>query len=150
MRRFLKIFKKILWDTEANMTTCQFCAQVVKFKNLRLCDARACMEKWDADRKAVQAEAGRDERVAAIRADAAVGHGSCSSIDECYENTELLAALVQAGCQTPREAVKWAREVDGRHWESGLNQMSGEAETDSRIRACYEESQAAAKLPIDC
>jgi hypothetical protein len=40
--------------------------------------------------------------------------------------------------------------VDGLHWESGLNQMSGEAETDDPIREMYAKSKERAKLPIEC
>lgn len=132
------------------MTTCQFCAKLATYPSIRLCDSGICSGKWNAAQKARNAEALKDERVAAVRADKAVGHGSCSSIDECYDHAELLEALVQAGCQTPRDAVKWAREVDGLHWESGLNQMSGEPETDDPIRAMYAESKDRAKLPIEC
>lgn len=132
------------------MTTCQFCANPATYPSIRLCDSGVCSGKWNEARKARNAAALADPRVKAVREDAAVGYGSCSSIDECYDHEELLAALVEAGCETPRDAVKWARGVDGLHWESGLNQMSGEAETDNPIRAMYEESKERAKLPIDC
>lgn len=133
------------------MTLCQFCAKPARYTSIRLCDSGVCSGKWNEVDRAKKAAALADPRVAAVRADKAVGRGSCSSIDECYDHAELLEALVQAGCQTPRDAVKWAREVDGHHWERGLDQMFGDGgESDQQIRTCVEESKERAKLPIEC
>ncbi len=111
-------------------------------------ECKACWDAYCEDKKAKNAAALLDPRVAAIRADKAVGEGTCSSIDECYEHHELLERLDENGVKTPKEAVKWARDVDGLHWENGLNQMSGEPETDDPIRAMHTESVARNKLPI--
>jgi len=48
----------------------------------------------------------------AVRADPKVGRGTCSSIDECYEQHELAAALTRDNITTAKAAVKWARGVE--------------------------------------
>lgn len=48
--------------------------------------------------------------VAAVRADDEVGRGSCSSIDECLTDSELLEMLRRRGADSPAAAVKIARE----------------------------------------
>ena len=135
------------------MVPCQFCANPSNpcyDTNGPMCSDLACWGKLVARDKAADVEAAKDGRVMAIRTDKAVGHGTCSTIDECYSDSELLSRLVANGIATPLDAVKWAREVDGLHWESGLNQMFGDdGESDQQIRACYEESKELAKLPID-
>lgn len=52
------------------------------------------------------------EMLAAVRADSKVGRGSCSVIDECYSDRELSAALAEAGIDTVKGAVDWARDVE--------------------------------------
>ena len=52
------------------------------------------------------------EMIAAVRADAVVGQGSCSVIDECYEDAELAQALDDAGAGTVKSALAWARSTD--------------------------------------
>jgi hypothetical protein len=74
----------------------------------------------------VPSEAKDDPRVVAVRADRLVGHGTCSSIDECYSDQELLEALDESEVKTPEDAIKWAREGEGLHLEKGLNQRWGE------------------------
>lgn len=51
--------------------------------------------------------------VAAVRADAAVGRGSCTSVDETLGDDELLEALGE--CSSPQDAVAKARRVEA-HW----------------------------------
>jgi hypothetical protein len=67
-----------------------------------------------------------DELIKAVRADSKVGIGSCTSIDECYEDHELAEMLREAGATTPAEAIKVARETEGLHLEQGLNCRWGE------------------------
>ena len=67
-----------------------------------------------------------DERIKAIRNDAMVGRGTCSSIDECYDDRELLQQLDDYNIHTPAAAVKWARESEGLHLEDALNYRWGE------------------------
>lgn len=50
-----------------------------------------------------------DARVKAVRADEKVGNGSCSWIDECMSDEELIAWLDERGAKTPAAAVKAAR-----------------------------------------
>lgn len=53
-----------------------------------------------------------DERVKAIRADKKIGEGSCSTVDECYTDKELIAELDEAGITSPEAAVKHFREFE--------------------------------------
>lgn len=52
--------------------------------------------------------------VKAIRNDKIVGRGTCSYIDETYEDSELVEALEcePAATQSAYGAVKWARKVE--------------------------------------
>jgi len=52
------------------------------------------------------------QMIDAIRADATVGCGSCSVVDECYEDAELAAALAEAGVTTLQAAKAWAHNAD--------------------------------------
>lgn len=52
------------------------------------------------------------EMIAAVRSDTKVGRGSCSVIDECYSDRELTEALTEAGIDTVKAAVAWARDVE--------------------------------------
>ena len=42
----------------------------------------------------------------AIRSDDQIGRGSCSMVDECMEDGEILEVLRQAGATTPEEALR--------------------------------------------
>jgi hypothetical protein len=55
--------------------------------------------------------AAADKRVVAIRKHPKVGVGSCSVIDECYTNVELVEKLNDEGITTVKAAVKYARIV---------------------------------------
>jgi len=68
----------------------------------------------------------RDERVEAIRKDKLVGEGSCSSIDECMDDSEILEELNGLGIKSPRAAVNWARNEELLWREMGTNASSGE------------------------
>lgn len=68
----------------------------------------------------------KDARVIAIRADKNVGRGSCSSIDECWSDAELIAALDGENITEPAAAVKFAYDMEGLHLEQGLNARWGE------------------------
>lgn len=52
------------------------------------------------------------EMIAAVRSDVKVGRGTCSVIDECYGDRELAEALADAGIDTVKGAVEWARDVE--------------------------------------
>lgn len=75
--------------------------------------------------------------VEAIRADKAVGRGSCSSIDEAWEDAEIGDALGRAGIADAAKAVEWARLQEGLCLEHGLNQRWGE-DDDPQLKA-YQE-----------
>ena len=62
-----------------------------------------------------------DALIAAVRADKKVGKGTCSSIDECYEDEELKQEFIRDNITTPEGAVKWAREAEGLFLEQALN-----------------------------
>lgn len=59
-----------------------------------------------------------DKRVIAIRADAKVGRGSGSFIDECCTEAELVAILDENGARTVRDAVALCRRLD--RYERGI------------------------------
>ncbi len=62
-----------------------------------------------------------DARIKAIRDDKKVGSGTCSTIDECYTDAELLDSLGRSNVVTPRAAVRWARLTEGLHDEMESN-----------------------------
>jgi hypothetical protein len=67
-----------------------------------------------------------DPRIVAIRNDKVVGAGTCSSIDECYSDDDLLDALNGLDIMTPEAATKWARECEGLFLEQACNARWGE------------------------
>ena len=67
-----------------------------------------------------------DLRVKAIRDHKLVGRGTCSNIDECYEDDDLTEELDEENIKTPEEAVKWALDAMELFLEQGLNQRWGE------------------------
>ena len=71
---------------------------------------------------------GQDARVVAIRADERVGHGSCSSIDECFEDRELVERLNAEGVKIAKAAVAWAVRLEGLWLDKGADASSGEAD----------------------
>lgn len=84
-----------------------------------------------------------DPRVAAIRNDRRVGTGSCTSIDECYGDEELIETLDLEDITTPEAALQWALEQEGLFLEQGLNQRWGE-DDDPQLLA-YQEWQEKVK-----
>ena len=67
-----------------------------------------------------------DERVKAIREDSKVGKGSCSRIDECFSDNELIEALDGDNIKTPRAALGWGYDDQGLFLEQALNTRWGE------------------------
>lgn len=80
------------------------------------------MDYWERQREALS-----DPRVAAVRRHPKVGRGSCTSVDEALEHTELRDGLDHDGVVTPEGAVRWALEREGLWREQGLNASSGES-----------------------
>lgn len=69
-----------------------------------------------------------DARVKAIRDHALVGRGSCTDIDECWEDEELLQELDFDEVGTESEAIIWALDMETGILEQRLNHMSGESD----------------------
>ena len=66
------------------------------------------------------------KRIKAIREHRLVGRGSCTSVDECWTDEEIIERLDEYGIESPEGAVKWALEQEGGWREQGLNASSGE------------------------
>lgn len=84
-----------------------------------------------------------DIRVVAVRENKLVGRGSCSSIDECMEDSELVSEFNRENITTPKAAVRWAIQQELLHLERGLNQRWGE-DDDSQL-LIYKQFKAAMK-----
>ena len=54
-------------------------------------------------------------KIAAIRTDHIVGRGTCSMIDECFSDAELLEALKEDGVKSALDARSWARRLHKNH-----------------------------------
>ena len=67
-----------------------------------------------------------DKLVKAIRDHHLVGVGTCSTIDECWEDAEIAEALEQDGITTETSAIQWAMALEGLHMEQMLNCRWGE------------------------
>lgn len=82
-----------------------------------------------------------DPRVQIIRSDSKVGIGTCTSIDECQTDTELVDLMDENGTTT-KNARQWARELEGLWLEQGLNQRWGE-EDDPQLKEYKEYNEYA-------
>ena len=67
-----------------------------------------------------------DERVKAIRENELVGKGSCSIVDECMSDDEIIVELDQWEITDPQEAVNHYIDMEGLQVDAGLNARSGE------------------------
>tara|TARA_Y100000310_G_scaffold342693_1_gene446960 strand:+ start:313 stop:561 length:249 start_codon:yes stop_codon:yes gene_type:complete len=65
-------------------------------------------------------------RVTAIRNHSKVGRGTCTSVDECWDDKDIIEFLDDNGIQTEEGAIEWALEQEGLFLEQGLNQRWGE------------------------
>lgn len=66
-----------------------------------------------------------DPRIQAIRKDPLVGKGTCSVIDECYSDKELLITLDEDKV-TLTNCIEWAQDIQQDHLEQALNARWGE------------------------
>ena len=66
------------------------------------------------------------KRIEAIREHKLVGRGSCTSVDECWTDDEIIERLDEYGIESPEGAVKWALEQESMWHERALNASSGE------------------------
>jgi len=67
-----------------------------------------------------------DPRIVAIRDSDLVGRGSCTSVDECLTDSELIELLDEQSIATTMEAVNWAIRFEDLHLENALNARWGE------------------------
>jgi len=83
----------------------------------------------------------------AIRSDAMVGRGSCTSIDEAWGDQELIETFQTAFAKdaTPQDAVEWAR-----RWEQLRMEMAVEYESPTAMARLVEWEEKLAKSPIAC
>ena len=65
-------------------------------------------------------------RVTAIRNHSKVGRGTCTSVDECWDDKEIIEFLDDNNVTTEDGAIEWALEQEGLFLEQGLNQRWGE------------------------
>ena len=80
------------------------------------------------EREAMSASS--DPRVVAVRADAKVGRGTCSTVDECMTDDELVAWLDEFGANTVKRAVREMRgfEAVRQDYASEIVAEAGESE----------------------
>jgi len=79
----------------------------------------------------------RDPRVEAVRKDELVGNGTCTTVDEALEDSELLEYLEEDKVTTPEAAVAWARDFEGLRKEQATNCRWGE-DDDPEVKASEE------------
>ena len=65
-------------------------------------------------------------RVTAIRNHNKVGRGTCTSVDECWDDKDILDFLDDNNILTSEAAISWALDQEGLFLEQGLNQRWGE------------------------
>ena len=74
----------------------------------------------------------KDDRVLAIRDCPVVGRGSCSSIDECYDDSDLIKMLNEDNIESKKAAKNWALDHESLWLEQGLNCRWGD-DDDSQL-----------------
>ena len=84
-----------------------------------------------------------DERIKAIRKDDLVGSGTCSTIDECCTDGELVASLDDANIKTVKRALVWAYDYEELFVEDALNRRWGD-DDDPELKV-YDEFMAKRK-----
>ncbi len=65
-------------------------------------------------------------RVTAIRNHPKVGRGTCTSVDECWDDKDIIEFLDDNNITTEEGAIEWALDQEGLFLEQGLNQRWGE------------------------
>lgn len=70
--------------------------------------------------------------IQAIREDKVIGRGTCSSIDECFSDADLIALLSSEGINSVPRAVKWARDHERVRLDRMLDCRWGE-DTDEEL-----------------
>jgi len=67
-----------------------------------------------------------NELVKAIRENKLIGRGSCSIVDECKTDKEIIEDMKDLGITTPEKAVKWYIELEGIQMDKMMDQRWGE------------------------
>ena len=65
-------------------------------------------------------------RVTAIRNHPKVGRGTCTSVDECWDDKDIIEFLDDNNVTTEEGAIEWALDQEGLFLEQGLNCRWGE------------------------
>ena len=78
-----------------------------------------------------------DSRVKAIREHPHIGEGSCSSIDECWEDGELMELFDKTGALSVERAIEEAMRIEKLFLEQSLNSRWGE-DDDPELQAWKE------------
>ncbi len=76
-----------------------------------------------------------DERIQAIRADEHTGRGSCSVVDECFDDAEIWYALEDDGADTINKAIRWAYEEEQINIDQACDKRWGEDDDPELERA---------------
>jgi len=71
-------------------------------------------------------DASRDERVIAIRADNLIGTDSCSFIDECLSDADIVEELDRRNIVSPVDAIKHLIDAQHGQYERGLGTRAGD------------------------
>lgn len=101
-------------------------------------------ESW----KIANDQAKKDPRVVAIRADARVGVGTCTYVDETLDAVDIIRELNEVGIylgskDRDQRALAWAYEYEGLSREIATNASSGEP--DCPLVGAYREWNDEAK-----
>ena len=86
-----------------------------------------------------------DIRVKAIREDKMVGRGTCTYIDEVFEDSELVDWLDEAEVPGMQEAVEWARDYERLKIEQAV-----EYESPTAMDRLQEWNTNLDKYPVTC
>ena len=89
-----------------------------------------------------------DPRLEAIRADRLVGRGTCTGIDEGFDDADLVRELDRGEITTSAAAVSWARDREGLRLENATNATSGEPDCPLVAAATEWLDQLAKPCPI--
>jgi len=79
--------------------------------------------------------------IEAIRNDKRVGRGSCTYIDECYDDKDIVEYLKDGGVTTEAGALAWAYDTEGLILDQGAQCTSGEPDC-PLVRAAKEWREA--------
>ncbi len=70
--------------------------------------------------------------VEAIRADKKVGRGSCSTIDECMSDSELVRQLMDDGITSVKAALAWAKKTEKMFLDQEMNALDPSENAEER------------------